>query len=127
MAFYPCNIGGKDFKIKELYDMVLDGYTNVDKDPVSYQYKSYGMRAEYNGTELKPEIILIKAGVSSTFTQWKFYDPSDSSNYVMINVTFYPTYIRFKLGATGGNIPLSGTNLAAKFITTDIDIDELIN
>ena len=127
MAFYPCNIGGKDYKINELYDMILDGYTNVDKDPISYSYKSYGMRAEYNGIELKPDYVLIKADVSSSMFQWKFYDPSDSSNYVMINVTFYSTYIRFKIGATGGNIPLSGTNLAAKFITTDIDIDELLS
>ena len=128
MAFYPCNIGGKDFKIKELYDLTLpDGYTNVDKDPVSYQYKSYGLRVEYNGIELKPEIILIKADVSSSFFQWKFYDPSDSNNFAMLTVTFNSTYIRFRLGSTGGNIPINGTNLNVKFITTDIDIDELIN
>ena len=128
MAFYPCNIGGKDFKIKELYDLTLpDGYTNVDKDPVGYSYKSYGIRAEYNGIELKPDVILIKAGVDSSFFQWKFYDPSDSNNFVLINVTFTSTYIRFRLGSVGGNIPISGTNLNTKFVTPNIDIDELLS
>lgn len=128
MPFYPCNIGGKDFKVKELYDIVLpDGYTNVDKDLVDYQYKSYGLRVEYNGLELKPNVILIKANVNSTFFQWLFYDPSDSNNNVMINVTFSTTYIRFRIGGVNGNIPISGTNLNVKFITTDIDIDELLS
>ena len=128
MAFYHCGGGGKDFKIKELYDMVLpDGYTNVDKDPVSYPYKSYGLKIEYNGIELKPDVILIKNDVNSTFFQWKFYDPSDSNNNVMITVTFAASYIRFRISASGGNIPLSGTNLNAKFFTTDIDADELLS
>lgn len=127
MAYYHCG-GGKDFKIKELYDMILpDGVTNVDKDSVDYSYKSYGLRAEYNGLELKPDVILVKANVTSTFFQWKFMDPSDISNYVMIMVTFYSTYIRFRIGATGGNIPSTGTNLNVKFVTSDIDIDELLS
>lgn len=127
MAYYHCG-GGKDFKIKELYDMILpDAYTDIDKDPVSYPYKSYGLKIEHNGIELKPEIILIKADVSSSFFQWKFYDPSDSNNFAMVTVTFNSTYVRFRLGSTGGNIPINGTNLNVKFITTDIDIDELLS